>query len=96
MRNIVISGALALPLLLAAGNASADPVQDFKTADADSNGILEAPEFRHFVDLRAEDGSSMAKKVRTFRAYGIALSRVDYDGDGSVSGDELKRYDKAN
>lgn len=95
MRNFVISGALALPLLIAAGNVSAGPVQDFKAADADSNGILEAPEFKRFVDLRADDGSGIAKKIRTFRAYSIALSRVDYDGNGSVSGEELQRYDKS-
>jgi len=96
MRNFVTLGVLALPLLIAAGHASAGPVQDFKTADADSNGILEAPEFRRFVDLQADGGSGVAKTVRAFRAYGIALTRVDYDGDGdgSVSGDELQRYDK--
>lgn len=95
MRNSVTLGALALPLLLAAGNACAGPVQDFKTADANSNGILEAPEFKHFVDLRADGGSGMAKKVSSYRAYGLALSRVDYDGDGRVSGDELQRFDKS-
>ena len=95
MRNSVILGALALPLLLAVGNVSADPVQDFKTADANSNGILETPEFRHFVDLRADGGSGLAKKVRSYRAYGIAMSRVDSDGDGRVSGDELQRFDKS-
>ena len=73
MRNFVILGALALPLLIIAGTASAGPVQDFKTADADSNGILEAPEFKHFVDLQADGGSGVAKTVRAFRAYGIAF-----------------------
>ena len=85
---------LALPLVLAATVARADPVRDFKAADADGNGTLEMSEFRRFVDLRAEDGSAVAQRVRTFRAYGIALSRVDYDGDGRVSGAELIRYDK--
>lgn len=85
---------LALPLMLAATTANADPVRDFKSADSDGNGILEVAEFRQFVDLRADDGSEVAKKVRTFRAYGIALSRVDYDGDGRVSAAELIRYDK--
>ncbi|MDP2732531.1 MAG: hypothetical protein Q8O63_05400, partial [Hoeflea sp.] len=74
--------------------AYADPVRDFKSADADGNGILEVGEFRLFVDLRADSGSNIAKRVRTFRAYGLALSTVDYDGDGKVSGAELVRYDK--
>ena len=95
MRHFVILGALALPLLIAAGAASAGPVQAFQAADADSNGILEAPEFQRFVDLMADGGNGGAKKVRTLRAYSIALSRVDYDGDGSVSGHELKRYGRS-
>ena len=94
MRGSTLILGLALPLMLAATTANADPVRDFKAADTDGNGILEASEFRRFVDLRAEDGSAVAKKVRTFRAYGIALSRVDYDGDGRVSGAELIRYDR--
>lgn len=76
--------------------AAADPARDFRAADANSDGILEMEEFRRFIDLRAEDGSAVAKRVRTFKAYGIALGRVDYDGDGKVSGDELRQYDKNN
>ena len=94
MRGLTLLGGLALPLLLAATAACADPVRDFKAADTDGNGILDAGEFARFVDLRADSGSKVAKKVRTFRAYGMALSRVDYDGDGQVSGAELIRYDK--
>lgn len=92
MRGLSLFGGLALAL--AASAACADPVRDFKVADADGNGILEVAEFRQFVDLRADSGSNIAKRVRAFRAYGVALNRVDYDGDGRVSGAELIRYDK--
>ena len=96
MRNFSILAVLALPLLVATGSASADPLRNFKSADADKSGSLEAPEFRNFIDLLADGGNRMARTVRASRAYGIALSRVDYNNDGRVSGDELKRYDKAN
>lgn len=94
MRGLTFLGGLTLHLMLTATAACADPVRDFKSADADGNGILEVGEFRRFVDLRADSGSNIAKRVRTFRAYGLALSTVDYDGDGKVSGAELIRYDK--
>ncbi|MBU4531557.1 MAG: hypothetical protein KUA43_15445 [Hoeflea sp.] len=94
MRGLTLLGALTLPLMLAATVACADPVRDFKSADTDGDGILEVSEFRRFVDLRADSGSKIAQRVRTFRAYGLALSAVDYDGDGKVSGAELIRYDK--
>jgi len=94
MRGLKFVVVLALSLALAPDAAYADPVRDFMVADADRDGILEAAEFKHFVDLRADGGNAIAKQVRTFRAYSMALSRVDYDGDGKVSGHELKRYDK--
>ncbi|MBC7284458.1 hypothetical protein [Hoeflea sp.] len=94
MRGLTLLGSLTLPLMFAATVACADPVRDFKSADTDGDGILEAGEFVRFVDLRADSGSRIAKRVRMLRAYGLALSTVDYDGDGKVSGAELIRYDK--
>lgn len=78
----------------ATGAASADPVRDFRKADKNADNILENREFAAFIDMRADAGNATAKKVRTFRAYGIALSRVDADGDGRVAAQELIDYDR--
>lgn len=76
--------------------ALAGPAADFRTADVDDNGQLEFNEFRVFIDLRANGGNAQARKVRLFKAYKLALAKVDFDGDGIVSGDELARFNKAN
>lgn len=88
------STTLVLACLLGSGAALADPVRDFRKADANSDNILEHREFAAFIDMRADDGNKTAKKVRMLRAYGIALSRVDADGDGRVSAQELIDYDR--
>jgi len=69
-------------------------VRDFRKADTNADNILERREFAAFIDMRADDGNATAKKVRMLKAYGIALSRVDADGDGRVSAQELIDYDR--
>ena len=69
--------------------AIAGAKEDFRTADADKDGQLQYEEFRVFIDLRANGGDSQARKVRMLRAYKQAMSKVDEDGNGIVTGDEL-------
>ncbi|PWW00201.1 hypothetical protein DFR52_103403 [Hoeflea marina] len=86
----------AMLIGMATPAALAGPAADFRAADANGNRQLEFDEFRVFVDLRANGGNAQAKKVRLFKAYRLALGKVDYDGDGIVTGDELIRFDRAN
>ncbi len=91
-RRLITLHACAL-LLGLTGTAAADPVADFLAADANGDRLLESSEFRAFVNRRAQGGDATAQRVRSFRAYSVALSRVDGNGDGRVSGDELRTYD---
>lgn len=78
---------------LLCGIAFADPVADFIASDANKDGLLQKPEFQAFVKRRAKSGNKSAKFVVTFGAWGRALTTVDYNKDGQVSGDELRKYD---
>ena len=73
--------------------ALADPVTDFIACDINQDGLLQKPEFQAFVKRRASAGNSSSKWVVRFGAWGRALRTVDYNKDGLVSGDELRRYD---
>ena len=73
--------------------AQADPVADFIASDINKDGLLQKPEFQAFVKRRAIAGNSSSKWVVRFGAWGRALKTVDYNKDGVVSGDELRRYD---
>ena len=75
------------------GTAMADPVADFMASDTNKDGLLQKPEFQAFVKRRAIAGNSSSKWVVRFGAWGRALRTVDYNKDGLVSGDELRRYD---
>lgn len=61
----------------------------FARADADKNASLDRKEFRQFINLLAKAGHRNAKRVRAFRLYSLAWSRVDRNGDGVATRDEL-------
>ena len=82
-------------LLFLATAASADPVADFIASDRNGNGTLESAEFREFIKARAEAGDGSAKWVVRFGAWGRALSTVDINKDGIVTGDELRAYERS-
>ena len=74
-----------------AGIAHADPAGDFRASDANGDGALDKAEFKAFIDRRADAGGSRAGMVRTHGLYDRAFARVDKNGDGIVSKEELKR-----
>lgn len=63
--------------------------QIFILADTDQSAALSFGEFKQFINLLAKSGHRNAKRVKTFRLYSIAWSRVDADGDGFATRAEL-------
>lgn len=92
--------AVALGSVLALnGAASAQEAADdhhsvaeanFQASDADGNGALDRGEFKAFINANAENDLGRAKQIRRFKAYGRAFSRLDEDGNKSVSWAEVQ------
>lgn len=80
------------------GAASAQEVDDqhavaeanFQAADANDDGALDRAEFKAFINANAESNLGRAKQIRRFKAYGRAFSRLDEDGNKSVSWAEVQ------
>lgn len=69
--------------------AQSSRAQSFILADKDQSTTLSREEFKQFIILLAKSGHRNAKRVKTFRLYSIAWSRVDADGDGFATRAEL-------
>lgn len=93
MQQAGVALALLAVGLPAAAQTAATPHEmaaaNFRLADADTNDVLSAAEFAAFIDLNAAQNIGRAGRVKAAGAYGQAFARVDRNGDGSVSRDEL-------
>lgn len=63
---------------------------NFRMADVDSDGVLNEAEFIAFIDLNAAQGIGQAERIQRLGAYQTAFARLDGNGDGAVSPDELQ------
>ena len=64
--------------------------ENFAQADVDADGALTLAEFTTLIDLNAEDELARAATVKRFGAYAKAFGRIDADGDGIVTRDEIR------
>ncbi|MEM7026060.1 MAG: hypothetical protein AAF637_26305 [Pseudomonadota bacterium] len=79
----------ALPLTAVADTARLAQ-ENFHEADADRDGKLVYAEFATFIDLNAADGLGNAARVSSRGLHARAFARVDANGDGNVSPEELQ------
>ncbi|MGI6244510.1 MAG: hypothetical protein ACOYJQ_01905 [Pseudochelatococcus sp.] len=61
----------------------------FAAADKNADGALDQAEFRAFIDQQAADGKPNAVKIKSSGRYGTAFGRIDKNGDGRITPDEL-------
>lgn len=86
----IIAIFLALSILApASAFAQSSRGQSFILADKDQSSTLSREEFKKFINLLAESGHRNAKRVKKFRLYSLAWSRVDADGNGVATRAEL-------
>ena len=78
---------LALP---AAAQDAELAAENYRQADANGDGVLVYAEFATFIDLNAEDGLGNAARVSSRGMHARAFARVDANGDGMVSPQELQ------
>jgi len=69
--------------------ALAVPKANFAVADADANGELNQDEFIVFIDANADADFGKAAKIKKRNAYDRAFSKIDADGNDSVSWEEF-------
>lgn len=84
-----------LTLMGAASGQSGDKQKsaleaNFHTADENGDGALDRDEFETFVNANAESDLGRAKQIRRFNAYGRAFSKLDSNGDASVTRSEIQ------
>lgn len=87
-RSFLISllAMLCASLAVGPGASAQDALANF---DSDADGSLNAAEFKVFIDAAADAGRGQAARVRDNNRYGMAFSRIDRDGNGLVSAEEL-------
>ena len=78
---------IALPAIAQTAELGAE---NYRQADANGDGVLVYAEFATFIDLNAEDGLGNAARVSSRGMHARAFSRVDANGDGIVSPQELQ------
>lgn len=91
---------LALSLIVVSAQAAAQTgssAQDmaaanFRMADSNGDGVLNADEFVSFINLNAAQNIGQAKRVRSAGAYNRAFASVDKDEDGVVTPNELANF----
>ncbi len=65
--------------------------QNLQQADANGDKALNYDEFMTFINLNAADNIGRAKMVKSRHLYSRAFSRLDKNGDGLITADEIER-----
>ncbi|WP_224816277.1 hypothetical protein [Hasllibacter sp. MH4015] len=87
---IALASATALIPAPAHAQFEAQSVQSFLAADANGDERLTPGEFRVFIQQMAAYGAPMSIRIRNLGAYGWAFRRVDANGDGLATPEELR------
>lgn len=65
-------------------------VVNFQQADANGDRSLTFAEFTRLIDLNAHHGIGRAALIQRRGAYQMAFGRIDADGNGVVTTDEMQ------
>lgn len=84
------------PAMEAAAQFEDQSVQFFLASDTDGDELLTLSEFRSFIGMMANAGAVMSQRIEQFAAYRVAFRRVDANGDGFASPDELRAAESSN
>ncbi len=90
------AASLALAPMAAADGPFADrAVATFIAADGNGDEHLSYEEFRSFIATMAAHGQPTSQRIRAFGAYRMAFRRIDANGDGLASPNELRAADRS-
>ena len=91
----LIIGAAVLAPGVALAQFEDESVIAFRAADSNGDELLTPTEFRVFIQQMAIYGAPMSQRIRALGAYGIAFGRVDADGNGLATPEELRAADRS-
>ena len=86
---IVLAIGGTVPSLVSAQTQSLG-AENYMQADSNNDGVLAYAEFATFIDLNAADKLGNAAMISSRGMHARAFKRVDSNGDGVVSPEELQ------
>lgn len=93
--TVLVFGSL-MPTTQAAAQFQAQGERFFRASDANGDEQLTLSEFRTFIQYMASAGAPLSQRIQQFGAYGIAFGRVDANGDGLATPQELRDAERRN
>lgn len=98
LRAVAVLAAVPVPAAHAQGMSGAERqamIANFLQADTNNDGMLYRSEFELLMRLNADDNLGRASMVVRTGAYGQVFDRLDQNGDGAVSREEIQELAKA-
>jgi Ca2+-binding EF-hand superfamily protein len=89
-RSLFLALLVSVAPMTAIAQASEPGVENYLEADADGDGVLVYAEFATFIDLNAADGLGNAAQISNRGLHARAFNRVDANGDGMVTPEEIQ------
>ncbi|MEL6452118.1 MAG: hypothetical protein AAFQ19_12740 [Pseudomonadota bacterium] len=97
--SLTILAGLSLPQAAQAQNMSAADrqklLQNVVEADRNDDGVISASEFETLINLNAADKLGRADRVKKSGRYGMVFNRLDANGDGFLTKEEMQQMAEA-
>lgn len=95
LARLVCAACVALPLSGVQAQTISDAdrqklAENYVQADADGDKALARPEFHTLLSLNAQDNLGRAAQIVKFGRQDLTFDRIDADGDGLVTQQELQ------
>lgn len=103
IKNVLLSlsilAGFSLPLAAKAQDMSAADrqklLENVAEADRNDDGVLSASEFETLINLNAADKLGRAERVKKSGRYGMVFNRLDANGDGFLTKEEMQQMAEA-
>lgn len=93
--SLAMLAGLAMPMTAQAQDMSAADrqklLENVTQADGNDDGAISRAEFETLINLNASDGLGRAARVKKSGRYGMVFKRLDANGDGFISQQEMQR-----
>ncbi len=97
--SLAILAGLSVPKASQAQNMSAAELQKLLEnvieADRNDDGAISASEFETLINLNAADKLGRAERVKKSGLYGMVFKRLDANGDGFLTKEEMQQMAEA-